>query len=196
MKILVLISVLVQVSCFCFTGPFQHVVSLCRRFSSLESCGEIDLEHGKDKMTRFRTTPVQLFRLVTTNTVKLREYKSQVAKGSHSYDFFLGEDGLIHPAASEFFEAPNGMSLRPHGIQMWDILASYRGNPKVLILPQGTAIPDDLALFHERSDHYSLQTAIPRTMNALNTTLTKFLSPYEVITKEEYFLRFPLHAKK
>ena len=143
-------------------------------------------------MTRYTETPVDLFRLVTTKTVKLREHAAQVAKGSHSYDFFLKEDGKIHPSPSEYFVAPNGMSLRPEGIQMWDILASYRGNPKVCIVPKGTPIPPELVLYHERSDHYSLQTATPRTPSALNSLMTKFLADFEVISKEDYFKRFPL----
>ena len=44
-------------------------------------------------------------------------------------------DGLIHPAPGDFFSEPNGMSLRPRGTNMWDILSSYRGKCTVTILP-------------------------------------------------------------
>lgn len=42
----------------------------------------------------------------------MREFKTQLAKGSRSYDFVLESDGLIHPMTGEFFV----------GIDMIDII--------------------------------------------------------------------------
>ena len=54
-------------------------------------------------------------------------------------------------------------------------------------------MPSGLILLHEHSDHYSLQTIEPISLNALNTLLTKFLSIFPVITKQQYFEKYPMN---
>jgi hypothetical protein len=68
-------------------------------------------------------------------------------------------DGLIHPKLGDFFESPNGMSVRPRGPNMWEILDKFRGPCNVWIIPQGTPLPKELVLIHEHNDHFSVQTA-------------------------------------
>lgn len=146
------------------------------------------------KLTRFRVFPMDLFRICQAKKVTLREFEAQKKKGSRSFDYILNEDKLIHASVGDTFVRPNGLSLRPRGINMWDILSTWagRGKTNVLVIPQGTIIPDDLVLIHEHGDHYSLQTTISRTPRDLNSSLTKFMDPFEMMTKEEYFERYPL----
>lgn len=53
----------------------------------------------------------------------------------------------------------------------------FGGNIVVYSIPEGTSVPKDLILVHERSDHYSLQPAEPMTL------LSKF---------PPYFQRWPV----
>ncbi len=84
------------------------------------------------------------------------------------------------------------MSLRPLGTNMWDILTQTKGKAMVAIIPKDTVIPPELILCHEHGDHFSLQTAVPATPKELNNRLTKFLEDKELISKEDYFNRFPV----
>lgn len=148
---------------------------------------------SKTLLGNYKIVPLDLFRIGRDEKVKLRDYEVQLKKGSRSYDYVLNKDGLIHPSPLDSFIGPNGMSLRPAEINMWDVLSSFRGKCLVAILKAGTKIPDDLILLHEYGDHYSLQTTVARTPKELNTSLTNFLSSCEFITKEEYFKRYPLN---
>ena len=79
------------------------------------------------------------------------------------------------------------------GINLWDILSSYAApNIYVFVVPQGVHIPHDLILLHERGDHFSLQTSIPCSPQNLNSRLSDFMSDKIVLTKEEFFSRYPL----
>jgi hypothetical protein len=57
---------------------------------------------------RYRTTPVELFRINSSPKVNLRDYKKQMAKGSGSFDLHLSEDGLVHPKTGDFSKVRRG----------------------------------------------------------------------------------------
>ena len=73
-----------------------------------------------------------------------------------------------------------------------DILTNYKAGTIVVMIPEGTVIPQDLILIHEHGDHYSLQTSVPILPSELNSKLTRFLKPFESFPKEDYFERFPI----
>jgi hypothetical protein len=125
--------------------------------------------------------------------VVLRERAVQVAKGSQSFDVTLAEDKLIHPAPLDGkFIGPNGASLRPLGINMWDILAGRKGITNVMEIPAGTKIPAGLVLLHEHGDHYSLQCTEPMKRKALEAMMNEFLKDMPFYSKEEYFKKYPI----
>lgn len=140
------------------------------------------------------TVPLPLFRICgKSRNVVLREYAVQMAKGSRSYDLTLGEDGLVHPAPLDnVFIGPNGASLRPAGINLWDIVSSRRGITNILEIPAGVKIPEGLVLLHEHGDHYSLQGTQPMKRKALEALMNKFVADFPFYTKEEYFQKYPL----
>ncbi len=144
-------------------------------------------------MKLYRSVPIELFRVQNTLKVKLRDFQKQTAKGSKSFDFKLHEDGLIHPVPSDQFRVPNGMSLRPGGPNLSNILAHFKGKHVVYRIPEGVAIPENLVLYHEHSDHYAMQTTVPCTEKELNARLTEFLHKNaEQMTLDDYFKLFPL----
>eukprot|EP01039_Chlorochromonas_danica_P005313 gene5315-5848_t len=140
------------------------------------------------------TVPLTLFRICgKSRNVVLREHAVQMAKGSRSYDLTLGEDGLVHPAPlDDVFIGPNGASLRPAGINMWDIVSSRRGITNVLEIPAGVKIPEGLVLLHEHGDHYSLQGTKPMKRKALEGIMNQFIADFPFYSKEEYFQKYPL----
>jgi len=115
-----------------------------------------------------------------------------LAKNSQSYDFTIGENGLINPMESDYFVTPNGLSLRPAGINNWDIIWTYKGKFRVVYIPAGVEIPEGLVLILERGDHYSLQTTVSISLQELNKKMTDFLKPFERLSREEFSERFPL----
>ena len=125
----------------------------------------------KKLMTKYDIAPVELFRISKTSSVVLREYSEQKKLGRTSFDYVINGN-LIVPSG-DHFEKPNGMSLRPHGSNMVDLLGMFKGKVYVTIIPKGTAIPPNLVLFLEHGDHYSLQTSKACTPKELNT-----LAPY------------------
>ncbi|RSH77319.1 uncharacterized protein EHS24_003630 [Apiotrichum porosum] len=123
-----------------------------------------------------------LFRIQPRLPATLRSHADQMAKGRTSFDLKLRRDGLVHPMpVGASYTTPNGMSLRPIGPNMDRILRNYPGSPMVYGLQEGSRLPEDLCVVHERGDHYSLQTTRPVTLAQLNTTMTAFLEslPYQ-----------------
>ena len=104
----------------------------------------------------------------------------------------MGENGLINPMESDYYITPNGLSLRPRGIYICDIISSFKGKFEVVYIPAGVDIPEGLVLILEIGDHYSLQTTVPISPPELNKKMTDFLKPFERMAKEEFFERFPL----
>ncbi|KAK8931643.1 hypothetical protein VCV18_000168 [Metarhizium anisopliae] len=66
-----------------------------------------------------------------------------------------------------FAVAPNGASMRPNSPYQQSLVSwRFRGSDMIVYsVPKGTRLPDDLVLVHERSDHYSLQPAVPMTVD-------------------------------
>lgn len=143
------------------------------------------------------TIPVTLFRICGKNrNVVLREKAVQFAKGSRSYDLTLDENGLVQPAPlSGVFIGPNGASLRPAGINMWDLVSSRRGITNILEVPAGAKIPKQLVLLHEIGDHYSLQCAEPMKRRELEKLIDQFFRDFPFYSSEEFFEKYPLDTK-
>jgi hypothetical protein len=108
--------------------PSSLVVLRKGSFKKVLTQGLSAASKEKRPLTKYyKTVPLQLFRIGgTSKKVQLRNFEVQKAKGSASYDYVPNPEGKIHPAG-DYFTAPNGMSLRPEGINMTDILAQYRG---------------------------------------------------------------------
>ena len=138
-----------------------------------------------------------LFRVGANEKVILRDYAKQQKLGRHSFDIKLNpEDGLAHPATGEYFNGPNGASLRPNTQFMQEIIRKFRGRyVTVYMLKEGTKLPEDLVLLHEHSDHYSLQCTKPMKLSDLNKKLTQFCSEKgEKMSQAEFCERFPLES--
>lgn len=124
---------------------------------------------ARPMLGKYSHIPIELFRVNDGPQVRLRDSEQQHNLGRRSYDLHLGNDGLVHPIAGDLFECA---------------FSSPRSSLR-------TGVPQ-LVLYHEHSDHYSLQCAIPMTLNDLNKNLTKFFNTNgEVMTKEEWCERYP-----
>ena len=140
------------------------------------------------------TFPVELFRINSSATVSLRDFEEQRKKNRKAYDLHVNhKDGLVYPVENNTFVRPNGASMRPNGPMFQEIARTFKGrNTVVWRVPSGTPIPPELVLFLENSDHYSLQTSRPVTLQSLNQYLTKFFHERaEKLTIDEWAERFP-----
>ncbi|GEM11678.1 hypothetical protein Rt10032_c16g5695 [Rhodotorula toruloides] len=110
-----------------------------------------------------------------------------------SDDLHLGGDGLVHPVAGNTFDRPNGCSMRPDGPMMQEVIRNFAGRRALVWrVEEGIPIPPELVLYHEHSDHYSLQCASPMTLHDLNRLLTDFLNANgEVTSQEESCEKYP-----
>ena len=130
--------------------------------------------------------PITLYRIQPRLPVNLRSYADQMAKGRTSFDLKL-HDGLVRPISPDtHFHTPNGMSLRPSGPNMLSILQNFKGEPSIYTLPCGLALPDGFCVYHEHSDHYSLQTTVPISLPDLNKKMTEFLQSLSVQTRQQF----------
>jgi hypothetical protein len=137
-------------------------------------------------MPRFTRVPTTLYRIQSQPTVMLRDHQVQMALGRTSYDLKL-VDQLVHPLPlKSHFHTPNGMSLRPVGPNMLSILERFRGTPTIYTLGCGLELPENLCIFHEHSDHYSLQTTVPMSLEEFNQSLTQFLGTLPRQSKEQF----------
>lgn len=60
--------------------------------------------------------------------------------GRPSFDFILGDDGLYNPSKGNKYSGPNGLSLRPMGVNLADFIQN--NTPKFIFeLPKGLVIP-------------------------------------------------------
>lgn len=137
-------------------------------------------------MKRYTQLPLTLYRIQPRLPVALRDYESQMANGRTSFDLKLDEKGFVQPVVGTRFTTPNGMSLRPASDTMIQILKSFRGEPKIYHLPCGMKLPPALVVYHEHSDHYSLQTSEPIQLEAFNKRLTEFLQSLAAQTREQF----------
>lgn len=69
---------------------------------------------------------------------------------------------------------------------MLKILGAFKGEPMVYRLHEGLELPKDFILFHEHTDHYSLQTSKDITLKDLNVKLTDFLKSLPNQTKTQF----------
>ncbi|EEU34662.1 uncharacterized protein NECHADRAFT_34809 [Fusarium vanettenii 77-13-4] len=143
----------------------------------------------------FKKFPKELFRVNNDPLVKLRVLRPN----RHIYDIVL-QNGLALPKAlnPSSYIAPNGASLRPNSQYQQSLVSwRFRGNDTIVYsVPEGTTLPDNLLLVHERSDHYSLQPAMAMTTKLLhldlNTKITQFLmNNAMVFAREEWLEVYP-----
>jgi hypothetical protein len=156
-----------------------QVRSVLRSSRSLFSTLEKSI--GKPLIGKYQVVPEELFR-IGPRAIKLREWE----EGKYIYDYKLGKDGMILPATGDSFIGPNGMSLRPFGINFLDVLSKYKSTSMVTILPKGLSIPNELILLHEFGDHFSLQTAVPAKAREMNSCMSKFIATLESVPKAEF----------
>ncbi|KID84206.1 hypothetical protein MAJ_11275, partial [Metarhizium majus ARSEF 297] len=138
-------------------------------------------------ISAFKYVPVLLFRLNAGRSTKLREYS---ARRTRSFDV-LSEAGMVKPKALDpsNYEAPNGASMRPLGVVQTNLVKNFKGtNVVVYAIPEGTALPDDLILVHEKYDHYSLQPAVEMSLTELNKNITEFLEGHATSYSRDQWL--------
>jgi hypothetical protein len=106
--------------------------------------------------------------------------------GRSSFDLKL-HNNLVLPVEQGLpFKTPNGMSLRPSSDTMRTILQGFRGEPRIYTLVTGLTVPEGLCIYHEHTDHYSMQTTEPITLDAFNQKLTEFLETLPYQSKEQF----------
>lgn len=138
------------------------------------------------KMKRYTQLPLTLYRIQPRLPVALRDYDTQMAKGRKSFDLKLDKNGFVQPMVGSHFTTPNGMTLRPASDTMVQILKSFRGEPIVYHLLCGMEMPSGLVVYHEHTDHYSLQTSEPIQFEEFNKRLTEFLRSLPSQTREQF----------
>jgi hypothetical protein len=113
-----------------------------------------------------------------------------VAIGRLSFDLKL-HNGLVIPTSEgSKFLGPNGMSLRPASETMVEILRKFIGDPYVYRVQEGLHLPGHFAIFHEHTDHYSLQTTEAIDLMLFNKRLTEFLQSLPPPQTREQFMEF------
>lgn len=139
-------------------------------------------------MQRYFRIPRTLYRIQPRLPVQLRDKATQMAKQRTSFDLIIHEDGNVHPMVGNEFHTPNGMSLRPSTPKMRQILEDFRGGDSLRIyrLQENLKLPDGFIVLHEHSDHYSLQTTEPISLENFNRKLTEFLQTLPSQTKEAF----------
>lgn len=139
-------------------------------------------------MPFFTRLPLTLYRIQLKLPVNLRSYQDQVAKGRSSFDLTL-QEGVVRPIEQGTpFAGPNGMSLRPAGENLTRILTGYKGVPLVYRLHEGLLLPEGLVIYHEHTDHFSLQTMVPIGLPELNAKLTELLKSLPPPQTRDQFL--------
>ena len=137
-------------------------------------------------MKKYTRLPVTLYRIQPRLPVSLRDFSKQQQLGRTSFDLKVHE-GLVKPLSNpSTFTTPNGMSLRPVGENMLKILGAFKGEPMVYRIHEGLELPKDFLLFHEHTDHYSLQTSKDITLKDFNEKLTFFLKSLPNQTKTQF----------
>ncbi|KAJ3288515.1 hypothetical protein HDU79_004789 [Rhizoclosmatium sp. JEL0117] len=138
-------------------------------------------------MQRYTTFPITLFRIQQKLPVSLRDHAIAMAKNRQSWDLKRhAPNNLVLPMEGSTFHTPNGMSLRPLGPKMIDILEKFKGDPTVYRMQENLKVPEGMVLIHEHSDHYSMQVAEPMSLEAFNGKLTRFLETLPKQTKQQF----------
>jgi hypothetical protein len=138
-------------------------------------------------MKSYHRLPITLYRIQPKLPVGLRDFAIQQQLGRTSFDLKV-HDGFVKPLSdSSKFTTPNGMSLRPVGENMLKILSAFKGEPLVYRLHEGLELPKGFIVYHEHTDHYSLQTSEDISLEKLNSKLTDFLKSMPSQTKSQFF---------
>jgi hypothetical protein len=140
----------------------------------------------KKIMTRITQLPLTLYRIQPRMPVNLRNYDLQIAAGRSSFDLKVHKNKVLPIDPQTAFKTPNGMSLRPASDTMLKILESFRGEPTIYTMLTGLELPKGFCIYHEHTDHYSLQTTDPITLSELNQKMTEFLETLPSMTKQQF----------
>ena len=141
-------------------------------------------------MRRFVLLPITLFRVQPRLPVSLRDYDTQMANGRTSY-VLKTYNSIVRPMPADSpFHTPNGMSLRPSGEKMAAILREFRGDPQVYRMQEGTFLPSGLVVFHEHSDHYSLQVSEEMSLSDFNARLTDYLKSLPRVSRDAWLAAY------
>lgn len=141
------------------------------------------------QMIRYTRLPITLYRIQGRLPVRLRDYETQMEKGRTSFDLKL-HDGKVLPMEGLTFHTPNGMSLRPGNDKMREVLENFKGDPTVYRMHEGMELPKEFVVFHEHTDHYSMQTTEPIDLDSLNDKLTEFLKTLPSQTKQQFIEQY------
>ncbi|KAJ7132881.1 hypothetical protein C8R43DRAFT_653580 [Mycena crocata] len=143
---------------------------------------------------RYTALPLELFRIGPTPAIILRDHAVQKAHGRRAFDVRLQPDGLVHPKPGAQFEGPNGMSMRPLGNNLHELVDIFEG-PDITMyrLPKGLQLPDDLVCLHEHTDHYSMQCRVPMSLYTLNRKLMDLCVRHgERLSPNAFIDRYPI----
>ncbi|VUC22351.1 unnamed protein product [Clonostachys rosea] len=146
---------------------------------------------GPKFIQTFTRFPKEIFRVNNGADVIARVWEP----GRRAYDI-VANCGLVIPKALDpmTYTPPNGVSMRPNSPYQQSLVSwRFTGRDlRVFAVPQGTELPKDLILVHERSDHYSLQPATTMKLAQFNQKVTNFLKLNStVFTKEEWLQAYP-----
>ncbi|POR34327.1 Uncharacterized protein TPAR_05471, partial [Tolypocladium paradoxum] len=165
----------------------------------------------------FRSFPKELFRVNNGPHVSIRPWSPK----RRIYDILV-KNGRVQPKSLDpsTYRAPNGASMRPNSPYQQHLASELFHGSDVLVYAvpkgmwpshsdavngageamseeidrslQGTRLPDDLLLVHERTDHYSLQPARDMTLDDLNDKATSFfLAHAKLYTRNQWLKAYP-----
>jgi hypothetical protein len=117
-----------------------------------------EFQDDRFHVARYCKVPLNLYCL----SLRICEKNVAEKKGLLKYDYEVSSRGLIEPSpVSNTFVGFNGLSLKPSGRFLFELVALGRRNSRVIEVPEGTEIPGDLILLHDGDDFYSLQPTLP-----------------------------------
>ena len=84
--------------------PIMASLTIPKRFIRCTNFSHFNLKYFSTNGTlkRFKVFPTDLFRIMTSDRIRLREKQAQLNKNSHSFDFTL-KNGLVVPAEGDTF---------------------------------------------------------------------------------------------
>lgn len=141
----------------------------------------------------YRILPKELFRINNGLLVRLRPWDS--LRKPRRFDIYLTDESIALPKALDraSYKAPNGASMRPNSPYQHYLMNGFEGN-NVLVyaVQEGTRLPNDLILVHERADHWSLQPAEEMHIDDLNQSISNFLSSSgSILSVKEWLQKYP-----
>ena len=146
-------------------------------------------------IARFSKVPLRLFRLSNSaKRIVIGEKVAQEKKGVRMYDYVASPNGNMNPAPlCNTFIGPNGLSMRPSGRHMYELVAAFRKGTttRVIEIPEGAEVPQGLVLLHEHTGHYSLQPSRLMTPAEFIALVGMFVKPFRLLTQDEYVKAYP-----